>query len=256
MTANLKDHFRSVVVATGAVAQIAGGAIPFAAGWGHNVASRSNETVSLLTPAGYAFSIWSVIFAGCLVFAVYHALRPAHAPLRRIGWLAAAVFWLNAAWELYVPVQGFDLGSLLIIQVIWGLLLVIVLTATAQIEAGLWDRVFRAPLFLLAGWLNAAAFVNLLVTANLLEIAWLGAGTVAPALAVLAAALVAALVVVALTRSPSYLAAVSWGAYGIHVANAAGGDPVIAQAALIAAGAGVPVLLIAWAQWARKSRSA
>lgn len=247
MTASIWDHIRSGAVLTGALAQIAFGALPFILEWENTVGSRSNEAMTLLTPASYAFSIWSVIFAGCVIFALYHLFRPSHPPLRRIGWFAAFVFWGNAIWEIYVPFNGFDLFGMALLLVLWMVMVSGLARAVTDPSAGWVDRVVRAPLFLLGGWLNAAAFVNLLITANGLGLPWISSGTTYPALAVLGFAVLAALDVIWRTRSLSYAVAISWGLYAIHIANQDGGEALISQAALGAIGLAGLILVSAWA---------
>ena len=239
------DHLRSLAILTGAVAQIAFGAIPFAAGWAETVASRSNAAPTLLTPASYAFSIWSVIFAGCLVFALWHVVRSATPLARRLGWLAAFAFWGNAVWEIRVPLNGFDLISLGLIMAIW-----LSAASMALIAAGQGGResLIAAPLCLLAGWVNAAAFVNLTLTAQAMNWPLIGADSVAAAIGILAAATLAAAVFVYRSRSLSYAAATGWGLAAIHLANRDGGEPAIALAALIAAGALGLALAAGWVQ--------
>ncbi len=56
-----------------AVAQIAGSPLGTALA-GRSVGEVSDATRALITPAGYAFSIWGPIFAGALAWAVYQAL--------------------------------------------------------------------------------------------------------------------------------------------------------------------------------------
>lgn len=246
MAATRLDYVRGFAVLSGAVAQVAFGALPFILGWENTVGSRSNELVSLLTPASYAFSIWSVIFAGCGLFALYHLARPSHPSLRRIGWFAALVFWGNALWEIWVPFYGFDIFAMGLILVIWAIMVSGLSSAVRDREAGLADRVIRAPLFLLGGWLNAAAFVSLLITANAVSFPWVGSGAAEPALVILAIAVIAALDVIWRTRSLSYGAAISWGLYAIHIGNTQRGDPLVAQAALGAIGLAGLVLLASW----------
>lgn len=233
---------RNVFLLSGAVAQIAFGALPFVMEWEETVASRSNAIDSLITPAGYAFSIWSLLFAGLLVFALYHLFRPSHPPLQRLGWLAGAAVWGNAVWEIYVPLYGFGLPSVLII--FGSLLALVVLGDRAQRDgaAGRLDVVFRAPLFALAGWLTAAAFVNLQVMAMETGLPWLGEGGVPQALVVLALASGAAVALTLRWASLSYAAAFGWGLAAIWIGNRSGGDTVVGYAALAALG----LLALAW----------
>jgi hypothetical protein len=52
------------------------------------------------TPAGYAFSIWAVIYLGALAYAVYQVLpsQASNALLQKIGWLTAGGYVLCCAW--------------------------------------------------------------------------------------------------------------------------------------------------------------
>ena len=253
--ANMSDWVRGLYTLGGAIAQIAFGALPFILGWEHTVGSRSAETFTLITPAGYAFSIWSVLFAGSLLFSIYQLARPAHEPLRRIGWLAGHAFWLNAIWETYVPFQGLDGVSLVIIQLTWILLVVLLLRASGDDQASVWDRLFRAPLFALAGWLNAAAFVNILATANFYELTWLGSGELAPAILLLVAASLAASLVLSRLPSLSYFAAVAWALYAVHIATQMRGEEVLPMLALGLMGAVAATLLASGVRAIRKPRA-
>jgi predicted metal-binding membrane protein len=90
------DILRALFVLFGAIAQVAMGALPFIQGWEQTVASRSAEVETLLTPAGYAFSIWSVLFVGCGLYALIHFARLTSPLMRQTGWLAGAV--VLTAW--------------------------------------------------------------------------------------------------------------------------------------------------------------
>lgn len=236
------NWIRSLAVGGGAIAQIAFGAIPFAMRWPDTVASRSNAIDSLITPATYAFSIWSLLFAGLILFAIYHAVRGAHPPMQRIGWFAAIAMWVNAVWEIYVPLEGFTLRSVVIIFGSWFALVVLGERAVADGEASVIDKLIRLPLFALAGWLTAASFVNLQVAAISTGLPWLGEGGVPQAITVLAAATLAASVLVWRWASLSLAAAFGWGLAAIWVANYERGEMLVANLALGAIG----VLALVW----------
>lgn len=233
---------RSLAVGSGAIAQIAFGAIPFAMRWPDTVASRSNAIDSLITPATYAFSIWSLLFAGLVLFAIYHAVRGAHPPMQRIGWFAAMAMWGNAVWEIYVPLEGFTLLSVVIIFGSWFALVVLGERAVADGEASVLDKLFRLPLFALAGWLTAASFVNLQVAAISTGLPWLGVGEVTQAVSVLGAATLTASVLVWRWASLSLAAAFGWGLAAIWIANTERGEMLVANLALGAIG----ILVLAW----------
>lgn len=103
----MKDSTRVVAVVVAAVAQIVGSPLGTLVS-GRSVGDVSDGARSLVTPAGYAFSIWGVIFLGSLVWAVYQALpsqrtREVH---RRTGWPLALAFAGNAVWEVIYPLAS------------------------------------------------------------------------------------------------------------------------------------------------------
>ncbi|MBC7572636.1 MAG: tryptophan-rich sensory protein [Spirosoma sp.] len=61
----------------------------------------SDKYHTLITPAGYAFSIWGVIFLGLLAFAIYQALpsQRENVRFRAIGWLVVVNTLANAIWS-------------------------------------------------------------------------------------------------------------------------------------------------------------
>ena len=71
---------------------------------------------TLIAPAGPAFSIWSVIYAGLAAYTVWQWLPGAatSARTRATGWLAAATMVLNATW-LLVTQQGWIWVSVVVI---------------------------------------------------------------------------------------------------------------------------------------------
>jgi hypothetical protein len=90
-------------------------------GIGQNVGARLAKDVSISpeVPAGYAFSIWFVIFTLSLIYAVYQAL-PAQRNnklLQKIGWWTACLFFLSTLWMLIVQIFG-DVWPLVIIIVL------------------------------------------------------------------------------------------------------------------------------------------
>lgn len=61
----------------------------------------SDKYHTLITPAGYAFSIWGIIFLGLLAFAIYQALpsQRTNIRFRAIGWLVVVNTLCNAIWS-------------------------------------------------------------------------------------------------------------------------------------------------------------
>lgn len=121
-----------------------------------------------LAPAGPAFSIWSVIYLGLGVYALWQWLpsQSTRAVHRRIGWLAAGSMVLNASW-LLVTQQGWiwvSVGVIAVLALVLGVLLrrLTLLGGTG----GVVDRVIMDGTFgLYLGWVAVATCAN--VTAAL-----------------------------------------------------------------------------------------
>src|SRR3954464_4331250 len=96
-----RDRLRSVAVVVTAVAQaVVGLGSPFFTDPGSSAGAISDDNQSPVTPAGYAFAIWGLIYAASLVLAVYQA-RPGQRERelhRRTGWGLGAAFPAGKIW--------------------------------------------------------------------------------------------------------------------------------------------------------------
>ena len=118
----------------------------------------SDKYPTRITPAGYAFAIWSLIYFGCLVFSIYQALpknTDRFRPFRRVYILSCAA---NCAW-LYFWHQEAILVSLGVIFILLGTLAVInVKLKTTESNADFW--LVKFPFGLYFGWVTAATILN------------------------------------------------------------------------------------------------
>lgn len=176
----------------------------------------SDRYPTLLVAAGYAFSIWGVIFLLDVVFGLWQLRRPvpdANAGVR--GW-AAAGFALTAVWMPVFSQQAF----LPALAIIWGALLCLAVAAVkaAPLTATAGQRAFAAyPLALHAGWLSMAAFLN---TAQVIvAYRWLDTGNMLPwSLVLLGLATLLAWCMNLLLRGHyAYPVAVIWALVGVYV---------------------------------------
>lgn len=181
-----------------------------------------------ITPAGYAFSIWGLIYLWLIVGTGFGLLRRADAA----GWSAHRPTLLVslAVGTIWLPVAN--------ASPVWSTVLIWVMLATALVamaRAPATEAAFaRLPIGLYAGWLTAASFVALGTLA-------MGYGLADPMpvswIALLAAVALAAIVTLR-GAPPTYPLAAAWGAAGIVVTN----WPE-AQAFAIASAAGALALL-------------
>jgi len=156
-----------IVVLLCALGQIGAVLLP-AMGIGTPVGERSDAVQMLITPAGWAFSIWGALYLGSLVFSLLQFTSAGRDStlFAALRWPAAGAFLGNALWATWVQLGDIDAVSTLII---FGSL-VSILIAYRRIAA--WTAPFSAaerwgailPLSALASWLTAASIVNVAAT--------------------------------------------------------------------------------------------
>ncbi len=155
------DLVRSVLVAVTAVTQvIASPLTTLALGPSSNTGAISDANRSPVTPAGYAFAIWGLIYLACLALAVYQLLarQRSRAVHRRTGWFLIAAFTTSTVW---VPIFGARLIWLSQIVIV---LLVFCLAAAARrfttlgpAKSGAERLLLRLPITIYLGWATLAS---------------------------------------------------------------------------------------------------
>ncbi len=164
-----------------------------------------------IQPAGYAFSIWGVIYLWLIAHGAFGLLRRDDdidwAPMRwpAIVSLAVGVPWLAVA----------SLSPAWATLQIWVMLIAAIVAMARAPMADRW--LARAPMGFYAGWLTAASFVSLGLTGAGYGVAFGGVGWAW--LGLIAAIVFAGIVQVTVARTPFYGAAVAWGLVGITVHN-------------------------------------
>lgn len=220
----------------------------------------SDNYPTLLVAAGYAFSIWGLIFLLDLVYALWQvAGKRAKDPiLRRIAPWAAGGFALTTAWmPLFSLGEAWSPAFWLCLPVIGGA--AACLLHCAQMlsrDRGLIPDRWRLPwlaLSLHAGWLSLAAFLNiaqvivafeLLPTANMLG--W-------SVVLMLLAATVLLAMNARMRGNPAYALAALWGLVAVHSKQSGWGLPGSDVAAWLAiAIAAVLLLQTPWLQRRRR----
>lgn len=119
----------------------------------------SDQYPTPITPAGYAFSIWSPIYLGLLAFSIYQLL-PAHtAKFRNFRSLYITACALNCAWIFFWHGHQIAMSFIIIVALLAVLLVINIKIREWHSLAEFW--LVNAPFGIYFGWVTAAAFVNL-----------------------------------------------------------------------------------------------
>ncbi|MFW6772689.1 hypothetical protein ACOACO_00260 [Nocardioides sp. CPCC 205120] len=244
------DRARQVAVSVAYVACVVGNLFGAGVVGPVEVSTAGNEAFaadsSLLTPAGSAFSIWSVVYAGLTLHLVVQWLpsRATAARHRVTGWLVAAAALLNAAW-LTASLQGYLWTSVVVIVALLAVLVEIVRRLTrhpAGRAPGHRDRLeplaVDGTFGLYVGWVGVAAVANVAAASTAHGAARTGDVAVAVAVVVLVGVALAAVVMARAWGGRAAVAlAQAWGLAWVAYGRLAGDpeSPVVGLVAGVAA---------------------
>lgn len=236
-----------VVIAVNAAANI----VPLN---GYQTGQLSDLNPTGFTPAGWVFSIWSLIYLGLLAYSFTaawgsQATRQRAARVTGPYLLNAAA---NAAWILAWHWRQVAL-SFAIMLVILGTLIAIFLRLRALPRPTLRERlVVDAPFSLYFGWITTATIANLGALLYVVGRYPLGLAMDEWAVASVGLALAIYAWMGAVTRDSVYSAVFVWAALGIALKPAGVTAPV-----RVLAGTGVVALIaiLLWIAWQRRSQS-
>ncbi|TXD51367.1 MULTISPECIES: tryptophan-rich sensory protein [unclassified Polaribacter] len=140
----------------------------------------SRDLNSLFTPAGYAFSIWGLIYLLLLGFAIYQG-RSLFVKVKNDDFVEKTGIWFilscvaNAAWIFCWIYEYTGLSCIFIFLLLFSLLKIV-----WNNKMELWDAPFSVILFLwwpfviYSGWVTVASIAN--VSSYLVKIDWNGFG--------------------------------------------------------------------------------
>lgn len=187
----------------------------------------------LITPVGWAFSIWGVIYALAIAQAVA-ALRPSTRPTPQRLQVDQVVLYLAAVVWIVVAATDSSTATFLALAVMLAAALDGVLTLRRAALAPRWfELLTRAAFGLFAGWVSAAFFLNL--STAMVDWGWFAADDVPWQVTVLAAAAVLLAAFVLLGRLAAYAVAGLWALFGIVVTGISDGTGEVVVAGAVAA---------------------
>ena len=211
----------------------------------------SDTYPTLITPAGFTFSIWSIIYILLGLFVVYQALpgQQNKPYLERISFLFILSGLLNIFW-LFLWHYGFITSSVILMFGLLASLIAIYLRLDiGKADVSLKDRIcVHLPFSVYMGWITVASIAN--VSVALTFVGW-DAGGIDPAIwamLVIAVALLITLIIIATRKDVGYSLVIIWALGGIMAKQSDN------QTMFWATGASIVVILIALATMAVASR--
>jgi hypothetical protein len=189
-------------------------------------AEISDKYPTVITPAGYAFSIWSLIYFGLSAFSIYQLL-PGN--LERFGgirtlYIASCV--LNCAWIYFWHHDQIGICVILIFALAISLVLIMAKFRNTVTLAETF--VVKGTFGMYAGWVTVASLVNLLVYFRYVESPLASSNLVAVVIVIIAT--VAATLATRLAANHFYPFAVAWALTAIAVKQSANTKIVVACA--------------------------
>ena len=210
---------------------------------GKTTGEISDNVPTLFTPAGYVFSIWSVIYLGLLAFACYQSQRAQRITevRERIGYWFFVSCIFNSAWIVAWHYEQFPLTLVLMLGLLISLLAIYLgLDIGRRRVSAAESRWVNLPFSIYLGWISVATIAN--VSAVLYTSGWNG-GPLSPELWTVIMVIVAALLglaMSALRKDVGYPPVIVWALVGIAVARS--GIWLIA----VSSAMGAAVVLLAW----------
>ncbi len=183
-----------------------------------NTATISEKYPTLITPPGYVFSIWGVIYVLLGLFVVVQALPSEKGKeyQKRIGNLFVLSSIFNILWLLLWQYELLILSVVVMFLLLATLVMTHLNLGTGKTQASLRERLaIHAPFSVYLGWITIATIANVSVT--LVSLNWNGLG-IAPetwSVLVIGLALTITLLMVGKRNDVAYGLVVIWALVGI-----------------------------------------
>lgn len=222
---------------------------------GRTAGEISDLLPSYFTPAGYTFSIWSLIYLSLLGYAVYQVLpaqreRPFQS---KISWLFVASSMFNVGWIFAWHFGLYTLSVFIMIAILLTLIAIYV-----RLRNGLPGQdvptveryLVQFPFSLYLGWITVATIANIASVAAYLG--WNGFGIAEPVWSaiMMSVAVVVAGLLLFNRRDFAYAGVLVWALLGIRAAQST--EPLVANVAVAAA---VLITILAFVGFFRTRKS-
>jgi translocator protein len=224
---------------------------------GKNTAEISDAYPTLITPAGYVFAIWGIIYLLLGIFVVFQALPNQQGKefQKRIGWLFVLSSVANITWLFLWQFEYLVFSIILMFLLLATLILIYLRLGIGKSKVAISERLaVHLPFSVYLGWITIASIANVAVA--LVSLNWDGFGVSADTWTTLVVivALIITMLVLATRKDIAYGLVITWALIGISVNQS--GNPRIVMltetSAIIVAVALVAVILFILLR--RKSR--
>jgi len=196
---------------------------------GKNTAEISDANLTLITPAGYVFSIWGIIYVLLGIFVVFQALSSEKGKEyhEKISWLFVLSSIFNIVWLFLWQFEYLVFSVILMFLILASLIGIYLRLDIGKSEVGLREKLtIHIPFSTYLGWITIASIANVSVT--LVSLNWDGFGISQETWAtiiVIIALLIS--ILVSITRKDiAYGLVIIWAFVGISVGQSGNQDIV------------------------------
>ena len=167
--ANSTEMFRAIIVIFATIATIVLNALA-AAGRVNGITSDAvlAKYPTVVTPAGYAFTIWSLIYVGMIAFSIYQGLPSKLEKFRSVRTIYVLSCVLNCAWIYFWHRDSIGICLITILALLGTLLIINVMLKTPVST-----REFlcaKLPFGIYFGWVTAAALIKFAVWLTYIDV--------------------------------------------------------------------------------------
>ena len=184
---------------------------------GQDTAQVSDNNFTLITPAGYTFAIWGIIYTLLGLFVIYQALPSDKGKTtEKVDWFFILSCIANICWLFLWQFEYLAVSVVLMFLLFASLLKAYLNLGISKLSISWRERIaVHAPFSVYFGWITIASIAN--VAAALVSVGWNGLGLSAETwgiLVILIALLITTLVVIT-RRDVAYGLVIVWALIGI-----------------------------------------
>jgi len=189
---------------------------------GQDTAAVSDANFTLITPAGYVFAIWGIIYTLLGIFVVYQALpsQKRKQYQTKIGWLFVLSSIINIIWLFLWQYEYLIFSVPLMFMLLVTLILIYTRLDIGKSNPELKEKIaVQLPFSTYLGWITIASIAN--VATTLVSVSWGGFGIASEtwALAIIVVAVLLASLVILIRKDIAYTLVIAWAFVGISVAQ-------------------------------------